>query len=131
MNILFDTYEFEGLKFSQFENYPWENKIERKDFYANLIEENTNYNKEKLLRFLEKETSEKIHISLSRSFIFGIISIFCLILAGIILFSFFSGAIIIGIVSLVALFLKFIYKRKANLDLSILKLTYSLINSIL
>ena len=139
IKFLYDKYEFCGLKFKKCEEYPWENNIEKNEFYSKLYKELTNYNKEKIFRFLEKETSEEIHINLSKSFISSFLSILFLIIAGVLFTStvtFTIGIIpwvcicIIVVNSLLALFLQHVYKKKAKISLSMLKLSYSLINGI-
>lgn len=131
MQFLFDKYEFGGLRVKKCEVYPWTNKKEKMKFFMELIKNNTNYNKEKLFKFLEKETIEQIHINLSKSFIFNAISIFCIILAGIVLFTSLTTSIILAIFSFVTLFFKYIYRTKANLNLSTMRLTFSLVKEIL
>jgi len=114
MTITFGNYTFEGLKVRKYESYPWSNNDERADFYTDLSRNSTNYNKEKAIRFSEKEASEAIHMNLSRSYVFTSLSILCLVLMATTLSATtIVGTAILGLIGALCLVGKYIFKRKA------------------
>lgn len=129
MNIIFNNFEFEGLKLRKYTKFPWNNNKERQEFYGNLIENGTNYNRSKAQRFVELEAKESIHINLSWSYASTAFSIILLlIMAGTLtstsaLFSLIlGGLVVVGMVS------KYFFRKKANNRLFELKMDYDVID---
>ena len=69
ITIKFFEYEFDGLKFSKYEEFPWKNKVEREDVYDKLYDEFTEESRFKFKKLSEREAKQKIHINLSRHYI--------------------------------------------------------------
>jgi len=131
MTITFDSFAFEGLKLKKYEDYPWGNPKEKQDFYSNLQNESTNYNKEKAIRFSEKEAGEAIHIGLSKSYVFTTLSIFCLVVMAL-TFSIatFAGTLTLGVLSGLFLLGKFVSRKQAQNSYSNLQMDYNVIEQI-
>lgn len=87
--IVVGDYEFEGFKLFSCENYPWNNHSERNQFFTNLIRKGGEESRILATSTLKRELIEKIHLTISASYIFlyaaiilGIISIITLITIG-------------------------------------------------
>jgi len=72
---------FEGLRFRRFRKYPWNSKKEGKAYFDKLIEDGTHLSQIKYQDLMKEQFDEMIHIKLSWSMIFKILSSSMIILA--------------------------------------------------
>ena len=124
----FDDFVFEGIKFKKEHEYPWSNKTEKTKFYRKLFKERS---KEQAIKFVKREAGEDIHINLSRSIIAGAISVACIILMALTLSLFtMFGTFVLACIGFIALFMKYVFEKRAKSNWMSLKLNIYVINKI-
>lgn len=117
INISFGNMVFEGLKLKKEAGLlPWNNKTECNKYFDEKVEENNEFSKLAVKNAVIMDYTEDIHIILSNMFIYkyasmAIISIALLLMLG----HFTTAALIFGGISLVAMVISFLYKRKLNI----------------
>ena len=114
ITIEFQEFTFDGLRINKYEEYPWTNKKEKKEFFKELLEGKADYNKDKFKRIVAKELKEGIHLDLSKSYISGICG---LIVLGIMVLLAAKVAvttlIVLGVISLTFILGRYIFRSKA------------------
>ena len=79
ITFTFGDLEFSGLPLQKYNEYPWSNKKERREFYSELLENGSDAAREKTKLFLKKEEQEGFHINFSRYLVFSACAIFLII----------------------------------------------------
>lgn len=121
-NVGFRDEEFEGLKFKSGNK----NTIE---YYDELYEEGSHYSEVKYADMVDEDTMESIHIQLSYSLFFRLISIILLVVVLALTFAkmFWPSMVTLGI-SAVLFVLNIILTRKANEQYALRETTRSMIS---
>jgi len=116
INICFGNMVFEGLKLKKEAGLlPWNNKKECNKFLDEKVEENNEFSKLAVKNAVEMDYREDIHIILSNMFIFRYASMAIIVIALLLILGHFTtAALIFGGISLVAMIISLLYKRKLN-----------------
>jgi hypothetical protein len=79
-------YQFEGIRPLKYIEFPWKNNNEMKEYIKGLEEENTPYSYKKFLYWEEQRHYQKMHILISRSYLYLGLGLIMLVLSTIIIF---------------------------------------------